>query len=86
MHRGLFTATGLVHNIVIRRKCQCLSSALCDQWIKSVDICSLNSNNEVVAYSGYPVTVDENTANVSLQEKLSRDAFCTCYLQYHGVP
>ena len=45
-------------------------------WIKSIDICSLNSNNKVVAYSEYPVTMDERTANVSfLQEKISKEAF-----------
>ena len=44
-------------------------------WIKSIDICSLSSNNEVVANSEHPITMDANTANVSIQEKLSREAF-----------
>ena len=45
-------------------------------WIKSIDICSLSSNNEVVANSEHPITMDANTAYVSfIQEKLSREAF-----------
>ena len=45
-------------------------------WIKSIDICSLSSNKEVVANSEHPITMDANTANVSfIQEKLSREAF-----------
>lgn len=45
-------------------------------WIKSIDICSLSDSNEVVAYSEHPITMDENTSNVSfIQEKLSREAF-----------
>ena len=32
-------------------------------WIKSIDICSLSSNNEVVANWEHPKTRDEKVAN-----------------------
>ena len=41
-------------------------------WIKSIDLCSFDSSNEIVAYSEYPVKMDENNAKVSSREVISR--------------
>ena len=58
-------------------KSEILYCILCTQFREMetpwIDLCSFDSSNEIVAYSEYPVMMDESMAMP--QENLSREAF-----------
>ncbi len=46
------------------------------KWIKSIEMCSLRANGDVVQISEHPVTLDEaNSSVTAIQDKLSQEAF-----------